>query len=299
MCDYALLGTDSDSDTVGDSCDNCPFMPNSDQANSDADVFGNACDNCPLDTNVSQADLDMDMLGDACDPDMDGDGITNIIEVGLGMNPMKKDSDGDRIDDCTEACPANDGSCLSNGVCTFAKAADTDGDKTIDALDDDSDADGLTDFGEAGDGLLTTPPGDSDGDGIPDYRDPLEVSMSSSGMGGAGGMGGMGNGGASSTGGTGGMAGAGNAGGMGGVGGTSGMGGMGGAAGKGGMAGSGGMGGVETGGHGAGNGPVQNDGGCDCSTVSSKDAPHGSALLVGISALVARLRRRRASRIHP
>lgn len=298
-CDYILLGTDTDGDGAGDSCDNCPMIPNANQANSDADALGNACDNCLLVANVDQADLDTDMIGDACDPDIDGDGITNDIETSLGLNPTKKDSDGDRIDDCTEACPANDGSCLSNGVCTFVMAADTDGDKTIDALDDDSDQDGLTDFGEAGDSSLTTPPVDTDGDGIPDYRDAViagssSSSSSSSGTGGKGGMGSSSSSGSSSGGPTGGMGGADPTGGMGGTAGAGGKGGMGGKGGAGGAVGTGGIG--ETGGNGTGNGPVQNDGGCDCSTVGANDPPWRAAWLVGLGAIVSRLRRRRSTR---
>jgi hypothetical protein len=52
------------------------------------------------------------------------------------------------------------------------KPANTDGDDTIDALDSDSDDDGVSDSIEAGDTDLTTPPADENGDGLPDYRDP-------------------------------------------------------------------------------------------------------------------------------
>jgi hypothetical protein len=302
VCDYALLGGDIDSDTVGDSCDNCAMIANPDQMNSDADGLGNACDNCPMATNATQADLDGDLIGDACDPDIDGDGIANSIETALGMNPLKRDSDGDTIDDCTEACPKNDGSCLANGVCTFVTAANTDGQDQIDALDGDSDNDGLTDLGEAGDFNLATPPIDSDGDGVPNYRQVASGSSGAGGMGAMGGMGGAGN--AGGKGGVGAMGGAGGAGGVGGMAGTGGIGGIGGTGGKagaggvGGLAGAGGMGGVpDTGGNGTGNGPVQNDGGCNCSTIASSDGPLGSALLVGLGSLLAGLRRRRKSQI--
>jgi hypothetical protein len=40
---------------------------NPDQANSDTDALGNACDNCPLDDNPDQLDSDTDGLGDVCD----------------------------------------------------------------------------------------------------------------------------------------------------------------------------------------------------------------------------------------
>ena len=71
---------DDDNDTVADSDDNCPLVPNPDQTDSDGDGVGDACDddndndtipdsadNCPLDFNPHQADSDGDGLGDACD----------------------------------------------------------------------------------------------------------------------------------------------------------------------------------------------------------------------------------------
>lgn len=132
-------------------------------------------------------DLDEDGLGDACDSDIDGDGLSNDEETAWGTNPTSNDSDGDDIDDCTETCPENDGSCFDGSVCTVDTPANTDEDDTIDALDSDSDDDGEADSEEAGDDDLTTPPIDSDGDGIPDYR---ESNVTTGGSGGNGGSGG-------------------------------------------------------------------------------------------------------------
>tara|TARA_R100000306_G_scaffold62532_1_gene72203 strand:+ start:49511 stop:52255 length:2745 start_codon:yes stop_codon:yes gene_type:complete len=82
--------------------------------------------------------------------DTDGDGIDDDVETALGMSPTRTDSDADTISDTIEFGPAQ-------------QASDADGDGIIDALDDDSDNDGLSDRVEG--------PGDVDGDGILNFRD--------------------------------------------------------------------------------------------------------------------------------
>jgi thrombospondin type 3 repeat protein len=47
---------DRDGDGVRDAVDNCPSIPNPDQADTDHDGVGDACDNCPLRANSDQTD---------------------------------------------------------------------------------------------------------------------------------------------------------------------------------------------------------------------------------------------------
>lgn len=163
--------TDDDDDGAEDAMDNCPLIPNPDQANADGDLQGDVCDddddndgisdssdNCRTTPNVDQLDSDGDGIGDACDMDTDSDGIPDQVEIDRGLDPRKADSDGDTINDGDEF-----GDDLDNPI-------DTDGDGIIDALDEDSDDDGLEDRREAGDTDLSTPPRDTDGDGVPDFR---------------------------------------------------------------------------------------------------------------------------------
>ena len=75
--------SDADGDGVTDDEDNCPNVPNADQANSDSDSHGDACDNCAYYGNEDQADGD-------------GDGVGNICDNCWGAaNPDQLDSDGD------------------------------------------------------------------------------------------------------------------------------------------------------------------------------------------------------------
>ncbi|MDP1825084.1 MAG: hypothetical protein Q8L48_17635 [Archangium sp.] len=71
-------------------------------------------------------------------------------------DPAVSDPDQDTISDLYEGAAA--------GV-------DTDLDGTVDALDPDSDGDGIPDAIEAGDADLATPPIDTDSDGTPNFRD--------------------------------------------------------------------------------------------------------------------------------
>lgn len=73
--DFSILSSDSDEDGICDpgsagGCtgnDNCPTVPNVDQADGDEDGTGDVCDNCPADANPGQEDEDGDGDGDICD----------------------------------------------------------------------------------------------------------------------------------------------------------------------------------------------------------------------------------------
>jgi hypothetical protein len=77
--------------------DNCPGVPNPDQADDDDDTVGNACDNCPTVPNADQRDFDGDGVGDACD------------NCPTAANPNQANQDGDRLGDACDVCPADAG----------------------------------------------------------------------------------------------------------------------------------------------------------------------------------------------
>ncbi len=83
-----LSQIDSDSDNIGDKCDN----------NQDIDEDGhqNNLDNCPYISNANQVDHDKDGKGDACDHDDDNDGVPDDKDnCRLAFNPDQLDSDGE------------------------------------------------------------------------------------------------------------------------------------------------------------------------------------------------------------
>jgi hypothetical protein len=65
---YYVLFIDPDADADGRvlPADNCPRVPNVDQADADRDGVGDACDNCPSEFNPDQRDADGDGVGDVC-----------------------------------------------------------------------------------------------------------------------------------------------------------------------------------------------------------------------------------------
>ena len=84
-----------------------------------------------------QNNEDGDDQADAVDADDDNDGIPDTDEVEAGTDPLKADTDGDKIDDGEDNCPL-----VENGG---NPQLDTNGDGEGDACDDDDDGDGELD----------------------------------------------------------------------------------------------------------------------------------------------------------
>ena len=120
--------------------------------------------------------------------DSDGDGLSNAIELALGLNPNDKDSDGDGVPDFIEIGSNNkvpqdsdqdgkpdalDTDDDNDGILTKLEDADKNGQVT----NDDTDNDGVPNYLDAnddGDSRLTKLEGrdkDTDNDGVPDYLD--------------------------------------------------------------------------------------------------------------------------------
>jgi hypothetical protein len=174
---YNITQVDADADGLGDGCDSCPSGAGS--GNQDGDLLDDACDpdddndtvpdtkdNCPLVPNPSQTDTDRDRMGDACDADADGDGVPESTSpfdnCPLAGNAGQEDQDSDNAGDACDNCPllagagftdsdrdgAGDPCDNCDGV-SNRDQADTDGDGTGDACDrcplaagpDDADAD--------------------------------------------------------------------------------------------------------------------------------------------------------------
>ncbi|MCB9525118.1 MAG: thrombospondin type 3 repeat-containing protein [Myxococcales bacterium] len=106
---------DTDDDGACDAEDNCPRVPNPDQADGDGDGVGDLCDGCPGQADPDQVDGDRDGRNDACDncpaqanPDQadgDQDGVGDLCDNCIGQpNPNQSDVDGDGAGDLCDAC---------------------------------------------------------------------------------------------------------------------------------------------------------------------------------------------------
>ena len=147
---------DTDNDGRIDSSDNCPTVDNPHQYNNDTDRYGDACDldddndaipdfyangtaydNCPLIANANQYNNDSDPHGDACDLDDDNDGTPDISDAFPYNATEQTDTDGDRIGDNSDNCPALANPDQSNRYGTAAGdvCEDSDGDGLLDSRD--------------------------------------------------------------------------------------------------------------------------------------------------------------------
>jgi len=108
------------SDGMGDDCDNCDDVYNTDQADGDEDTVGDVCDNCVEVVNPGQDDGDDDGIGDLCDDCTDGsacndgDACTTNDLCELGVCEGEDTSATDCVDGntCTDdGCDAETG-CL-------------------------------------------------------------------------------------------------------------------------------------------------------------------------------------------
>ena len=124
-------------------------------------------DNAPAHAVATVADTDGDGVRNSIDQDSDNDGISDLVESGLAVDP-DADADNDGVQNfrdpnsvsCTDTTPAN-------GICdALPVSIDFDGDGVPNHRDRDSDGDGISDAYEA-------ESGDANGDGIPDGCSPV------------------------------------------------------------------------------------------------------------------------------
>ena len=111
--------------------------------------------------------------------DSDNDGIPDLKEIELGLNPNNADTDGDGVADGNEVALGlkdnqedTDGDGISDAIELAQSSQDTDGDGKINALDNDDDGDGVLTADERpdpnGDGNVDDAT-DSNGNKIADY----------------------------------------------------------------------------------------------------------------------------------
>ncbi|GMU23321.1 MAG: hypothetical protein AMXMBFR13_34000 [Phycisphaerae bacterium] len=184
-------------------CDNCRFVSSSDQTDTDSDGIGDLCDNCPLVPNAtacdgssvfddrgvlladfSQCDADGDGVGEACDNCKAADCPGNPENC---PNPDQQNSDHDSWGDACDNCDT-----VSNN-----DQADTDGDGPGDACDncptvpnaDQLNQDG-DEYGDLCDECPLDPFNDADLDGLcadddncPDEENPDQADQDGDGIG--------------------------------------------------------------------------------------------------------------------
>ena len=117
---------DGDGDGIGTLCDNCPAAGNSTQLDTDGDGDGDACDNCVATSNASQSDGDADGDGDVCDncpgtsnanqADGDADGVGDACDnCSSSLNADQFDNDGDGDGNACDNCPGTPNATQADG----------------------------------------------------------------------------------------------------------------------------------------------------------------------------------------
>lgn len=166
--DDCAMASDVDGDGILDVYDNCPDLPNADQADVDGDGFGNVCDVCATVFDPRQIDSSGDGIGDACEAiDGDADGVLNDADNCPNVsNADQADSDGDGQGDACDPDDDNDGVSDSADNCPLvpnADQTDNDGDGQGDACDTDDDDDLVPDGSDLCPGTSTDQAVDPDG----------------------------------------------------------------------------------------------------------------------------------------
>jgi hypothetical protein len=78
-----LYSIDRDEDGVLNRDDVCPALPDPGQADNDSDGVGESCDVCQSIADADQRDSNGDGYGNRCDGDLNNDGATNSLDLGL------------------------------------------------------------------------------------------------------------------------------------------------------------------------------------------------------------------------
>lgn len=127
LCKTITVIIDTDGDGIPNNLDNCPSIPNPNQADTDGDGVGNVCDNCISVQNANQLDTDNDGLGNLCD------------NCPNHNNPLQEDTDNDGIGNTCDNCPnianPNQVDCNNNGIGDLCDDPDQDCDGIYDGID--------------------------------------------------------------------------------------------------------------------------------------------------------------------